>query len=382
MAAPVAGDAVTVAVTATAAGTPSVTSRGDRVWLTWGEYDEATQLADAFLASSTDGGRSFGPPRNITGHGGVEGPRTVSAADGTLFMSVLEWAAKPLVADFYPAWAQVYRSTDAGETWQRLGRAPGPSEMKVDPTQISLAVSDDGERVLVTWYDATPADHIPEGVPVAVEGTMSWPGWASVSMDGGRTFSAPRPAIPSACGCCSLEPFFRGDTPSIAFRAVTPIDSEKDERDVAITEYGADGRWQTAVEVRDDRFTIPLAGCPSSGPGVAPSGHDTAVAWWTGAEGRTGFWFARSATPGSGEPTKILSSATQIGDVEMAETPDGRHLVLVSTVDEVADEGHDRAGDDAPETTRRLRVFSVGEAIAELPDADVEIPSEFEPWYS
>ncbi len=65
----------------------------------------------------------------------------------------------------------------------------------------------------------------------------------------------------------------------------------------------------------------------------------------------------------------------------MAETPNGSHVVLVSTVDQSVHQGHAHMEGEMP-ASRRLRVFSVGEAVTELRDANVEIPREFEPWYA
>ena len=49
-----------------------------------------------------------------------------------------------------------------------------------------------------------------------------------------------------------------------------------------------------------------LDGCPASGPGVAGAAGTLHAAWWTGAEGRRGWWYARGDSPTSfDEPVRL-----------------------------------------------------------------------------
>ena len=374
------GKTVTVTDTTAVTGTPTAVVDGDRVLVAWGEYDEKTQSADAFVATSDDHGATFSAPRNVTNHGGVEGPQVAAAADGTLFMAALQWADAPVVDDFYPAWVRVYRSTDKGRTWKTLGRTPGPAEMHVNPYLVSIAVSDDGAGVLVSWQDATPPERMPEGVPTEVEGTMAAPVWASVSADGGTTFGPPEAAAPSSCKCCGARPFFRAQTPSIAYRAVRFIGGGKDQRNIAVVEH-VDGGWRDPVELRDDEFTLEAQGCPASGPGVSVEGERLTTAWWTGGTGREGFWIASGTPTAMEEPRPILREGLQLGDLTTVRLPSGANLVVLSTVEEA---GHDHGGGgdagEAKEKMRMLRTFVEADGTsAELEDGAVEIPMGLSP---
>ncbi len=372
-----------VADTGAYASSVSLAALGDRVWLAWGEYNETTELADAFLAVSEDGGRTFTAPRNITNHGGIEEPQLAVTADGTLFMSAIEWAAEPTVGEFYPAWVQVFRSDDGGDTWQRAGRAPGPSAPQVNLWLPAIAVSPDGLRVLVTWNDTTPPEQVVEGTPGKVEGTLAIPRWASMSTDGGRTFEAPQPAALATCDCCGAEPFFVGDEASVAYRAIDSIEGDTDERDIWLARRAADD-WADPVEVHDDGYELGHDGCPTSGPGVAVSGEQVTVGWWTGAEGRTGYWLARGTLDQFPAPVSVYATDDRIGDVRVARA--GQQAVMAVAV-QGTHSGHAMASPapSAPATTapatHGLMVFAVTDESEALHDPDMHVPTEFGPRY-
>lgn len=370
--------------TSAAASSLSAAAVGDRIWLAWGEYDESTELADVFVASSEDGGRTFSPARNVTSHGGLEWPRLVATADGRLWLGVLEWAPEPTVGEFYPAWAQLFRSDDAGETWARLGRAPSPEEPQVNPTQVDLAVAPDGSQALVTWLDATPAENVPPGLPAKVEGTLSVPRFAAVSSDHGRTFGPTVAGVAASCECCGVQPFFDGDRASIAFRAVVLVDAERDERSVAIVTHEGAGAWSEPAIVRDDRFVLDHDGCPVCGPAVAMPQDGLVVTWWTGAEDRAGYWLARREGDGFGEAVRIAGAAVSDGDMAMALDPQGRPVVLAATREAMPDhaEHTTTTGEGAAPAARRLlRAFLLDGAALELSDATAELPLEYSRLY-
>ncbi len=373
-----------VADTGAYAASVSLAALGDRVWLVWGEYDESTEMADAFLASSDDGGRTFSAPRNITNHGGIEEPQIAVTADGTLFMSAIEWAAEPSIGEFYPAWVQVFRSDDGGDTWQRKGRAPGPGDPQINLWLPSLAVTADGTDVLVTWNDTTPPEQTPEGTPGRIEGTLAIPRWASTSADGGATFEAPQPAALATCDCCGAEPFFVGDEASVAYRAIDSIEGDTDERDIWIGRRDADA-WTTPIEVHDDGYELDHAGCPTSGPGVAVDGDRVTVGWWTGAEGRTGYWLARGTLDGFDTPISVYATDDRIGDVRVATAGD-RAVMLVAVVG--THSGHEMASPSptataapAGQAAHGLMVFVVGDEGEALHDPAMQVPTEWGPRY-
>lgn len=351
------GPTIRVAVPQALPSVPTVAVHGDRVWVAWGEYDETTEMAFAYIASSEDGGQTFSAPQQF-GTGGTEYPNIAATDDGTLFLSHLEWAEEPLIDDYYLAWLVLHRSVDGGQTWELVGQTPDSAATFSQPYEPELAVSADGSRVLLTWLDATPAQYLPPDALTAVEGTMSTPVWVSFSADGGQTFSTPSTVIESSCSCCRSKPFFIGETPAIAYRDLESVDDTHDERDMYVITMADDGTWQAPVEVHNDGFTLDLQGCPTSGPGADAQDGAVQVAWWTGAQDRAGYWLATGSADTFGTPISLPDTNQHFSSLDLEIAPSGDSFVLAS---DVASPGETAAG----AIGHMLRVFHVSGDVAQ-----------------
>ena len=97
------------------------------------------------------------------------------------------------------------------------------------------------------------------------------------------------------------------------------------ERDPAVATSRDGGHsFGAPVRVHEDRWAID--GCPHAGPAVATDAQGRVhVAWYTGAEGRTGLWHAVSADGGAtfGEPTPLAAGAP-LGQTRAARDGTGR----------------------------------------------------------
>lgn len=356
---------------------PTVAVYHENIWVVWDEYDELSESADVFMTVSHDNGKTFSKPRNITNHGGAENPTIAVTDEGVLYLGFMAWADEPIVDDFYTAWMEVHRSTDGGETWTMVGQTPDPEKFPVQPTLPAMSISPDGRTILFSWRDATPPEYIPNDMPVQIEGTESIPLWASVSFDGGITFSDPQPAAPSACSCCGSKAFMMGDTPAIAYRGLEFLDGEHDERNPAMV-YFKDATWSPPQEIHDDNFQMLFTGCPASGPGADELNGVTQIAWWTGAAEREGFWLASGSNGVFSEPTLIKESSSQRGNLEVAINDMGQSLILLGE----AEIDHEHNTDQAVEIPYvKLFVFEDGQ-VMELKNAQFEMYTTYAPTYA
>lgn len=367
---PKVGEPIVLATTTNQATAPTIAVHGEQIWVVWDEYNEESEAADAFMVESSDGGQHFTAPRNLTNHGGVENPYLAVAADGTLLLGYMAWAAEPVVDDFYPNWMEIQRSTDGGQSWQRLGQTPDPATLPIQIGLPTMAASADGQRILFMWKDATPADYRPAAMPGQITGTESIPLWAAVSLDGGQSFSPPQVAAASACSCCGAQAFFQGATPAVAFRGLTFIDDQHDQRDPTIARMNDDGAWAAPIEVYDDAYTLELAGCPASGPGVDYAAGVTQVAWWTGVTARQGFWLAAADADHFDAPRLIKPTSSPARDLALAIAPDGSTFVLLVE------------NEPAPSQAPYLKLFHVtGDRATELEAVRLAYTNSYAPLY-
>jgi thiol-disulfide isomerase/thioredoxin len=242
---------------------PNLVASDHRALLTWLEPLEADQGSRRLRISELVAGR-WTPPRMI-----AQGPAIVSNwAD---VPSVVRQDAHTLVAHWAEqssASAEAYdvivaRSTDDGQTWQRLG----PLHRDHTATEHGfVSLVPDGDAVLAVWLDG--------------RGTAR-PGGAT-SLRGARI----REAIGEeellddrVCDCCSTSAVATASGPVVVYR-----DRSEDElRDPAIARR-TDSTWQPPRAVHHDRWQI--TGCPVNGPVSAAIGRDLAVGWYTYADQR------------------------------------------------------------------------------------------------
>ncbi len=127
----------------------------------------------------------------------------------------------------------------------------------------------------------------------------------SVSRDNGATFSPSVIVSDRTCECCRISLAFDADGGAVAaWRQIFG----KNFRDHDVGKLGADGKSVDAVRVSEDNWAIDA--CPHHGPSLAIDSAGTRhVAWYTGGGVRKGLFYAHEA--GQGAP---FSAPQAIGD--------------------------------------------------------------------
>jgi hypothetical protein len=282
----VAEDPRGVAVTPAVAVDPG----GEVVYVAWTAPTERGTAT--FLTISRDGGSTFGPPRKIGGWTDMW-PILAVADDGTLFLMWTHWDPKRLIdpASEYsnPAWQLLQRSEDQGRTFTDPVVVPDDG-LSTETFYAALAVSPDASDVMVTWFDYSRIEGFGDGTDARREAVHMQ---SSISHDGGRSFGPVQDVTAATCVCCTPTAFFLGARTGIVYRGWIKGGAEGDVRD-PMAVMGSDGdAWRPPVTVHRDDFR--LRACPHMGLGAAVAGEGALyVDWWTGAEGRAGYWFARS----------------------------------------------------------------------------------------
>lgn len=142
------------------------------------------------------------------------------------------------------------------------------------------------------------------GVAAAAQQGQKYAGAAlaySWSTDGGATFSPSRVAHDNTCECCRMGVAFpKPGQPAILFRNIF----DGTVRDHAVITFAESGLPGPLERVSDDEQTANA--CPHHGPSLAvsPSGAYHAV-WFTKGEVRSGLFYARSADGGRSFSTPL-----------------------------------------------------------------------------
>jgi hypothetical protein len=277
----------TLAVAGRANATPSIAADAGRVVVAWSAT--AGGATDIYVASSTDGGRTFAAPvrvNDVAGNANVSGeqpPRVVlipphAGADLQVRPSiVVVWTAKA------PSGTRVVsaRSDDAGKSFGKA-RAIAGGEAAGNRGWESAAVAADG-RVLSVWLDhrelasapgsgaAMAHDHLhmqkADGVAKAQLSKL----YFSDGVSGARALAA------GVCYCCKTSLAAAADGAVYAvWRHVYP----GNVRDIAFTRSRDGGKtFAEPTRVSEDRWAID--GCPENGPAVATAGNQVVVVWPT-----------------------------------------------------------------------------------------------------
>lgn len=309
-------------------------SDGDTVAVGWYAYDETSGVERALVATSVDGGVTFGETA-VVAEPAIEYPDVAVLDDGTILVGSITYDVGTVIDPgderSWPGWPMIHRSTDGGRSFEVLADLRdtiGPRVL-TGTMPTSLAAADDGSTIVFTFQDNTPAAFVDDGDPSRIDGTSAIPTWAVVSTDGGETFAPPQLVAPSTCSCCQSTAFVAGGRAGVAMRLLDPVGDSADVRDTAINLADDAGRFGSPVEIHDDGYEMPLAGCPASGPGVIEAGGILHAAWWTGADGRRGWWYARGTSPDDlGEPVPLEAVYTITYAVHVAATDTGRAWVV------------------------------------------------------
>lgn len=278
----------TLAVADRTGANPTVAAHGAFVAVA---FSAATiSSMDIFVATSTNGGTTFGAPvqvNRVAGEARVSGEEPPRVAlvprRGTTPEIVIVWTAKAGTT-----WKLLSaRSLDGGRTFSASAPVPG-SDSEGSRGWQSVAVDASG-RISVLWLDhrdliAADGAHqhnaaspmvMPKGNPTeraALSQLMF------TSLGSTRALSIAR----SVCYCCKTALAVSGDNVYAAWRHVYP----SGERDIAFTTSTNRGRtFASPVRVSDDHWK--LDGCPDNGPALAIDATKRAhVVWPTTAEGK------------------------------------------------------------------------------------------------
>jgi hypothetical protein len=320
---------VTLAVLNRTNATPSIAAEGTTVAVAWGASTEAG-ATDVFVATSRDGGRTFGQPMLVNDGAGDarlngEQPPRIALHGGAV---TVVWTAKGANGTKLLQ----SRSSDAGATFARAVAVPGSDG--IGNRGWENAVVDANGRAYVVWLDhrelaqqdgmvaASHHDHAammregaaakPDGVAMAQRSKLY-----VASLDGAV---APRAITGGVCYCCKTALAAGSDgTLYTAWRHVYPGNI----RDIAFS-TSRDGARTFAAPLRVSEDKWVLEGCPDDGPSMAVDAKGRVhIAWPTlvndaGADGPTiALFYATSAdgvrfTPRARIPTEGMPHHPQI----------------------------------------------------------------------
>jgi len=326
---------VVVATAKTASFISAVSdTRRNRVYATWSISFSNNPDTRVYVAASTDGGRTFAKPVWLARDNGAGQSVVRVDGNGRVWATWTHYDLKhedlldPKQKYSNPSWQELAYSDDAGRTWSRPVDVPADHGLRHGSAFGALAVSPSGKKVSVFWIDYLPVFD-PRVKPAGRDaGTYL----AATSVDGGKSFGPVRKIVQTGCVCC--EPFglsLDGRT-ALLFRGWQKATVKHDLRDIKLTVAVPGGGWTAPVSVHDDHFL--LHHCPSVGPaGAVDRAGLLHVAWWTGATGRAGYWYAIRGTDGTfGTPVEIEAHPSAPNENNATITLDGNGTVWTATV--------------------------------------------------
>lgn len=305
-------------------GSVDIATEGSRIHAVLAGRPRVGGSAAMYYLRSDDGGMHWQPPRRIDPEGGP----TVEAKAGN--GAQIAASGQNLVA----AWQQrgefpgvgpvaVAYSLDGGLSW-RLGENPAPGDATRNQSHIDL-VADNKGRFHIVWLDDRAETGDAQGLHHAFSG------------DGGQHWQGEATVDGRVCTCCwsRMALLGNGDL-SVLYRDEAP-------RDMALARYRA-GQWRSLGAV--GTFNWQFQGCPHCGGGLAAVRNALHSVVWTGAEGRAGLYYLRSANGGAvwTRPHPIGGPHARVADIAAASRQDlaiaytergegGMQLLAVRSVD-------------------------------------------------
>jgi hypothetical protein len=274
------------------AATPFQAADGT-LWLTW------VAAGRVAVATSRDGGTSFGPPVLINkavervDTGPDARPRVVVNAEGHVFVSYAVFKDRAYNADAFVA-----VSEDGGKTYARHHLTDDTASQRFE----ALALGPDG-KLFTAWIDKRNAVAAKQQGKTYDGAALAF-GW--LDSDGLR-IGAARIAQDNSCECCRLGVAFKGSgQPVVLFRNIFA----GSVRDHAITTFSDPITPGPIYRVSVDDWKIDA--CPHHGPSlaIAPDGSYH-VAWFTDGRVRQGTFYAHSRDGG-----RTFSAPLAIGSPE------------------------------------------------------------------
>jgi len=249
-------------------------------------------------------------------------PGVAVAGDGAL---VAHWLAKT-DEETYAYSIFLARSEDGGDSWQPLGRLNDDAT----PTEhgfVSYAV--EGEAVRAFWLD---------GRQMTAGGDMHLRTALVTHRVGSTELLDDR-----VCECCATAATMTDSGAVVVFRDRSPDEI----RDIGSIRQLEDG-WSSTIPVAEDGWRI--EGCPVNGPGVAASGRNLSVVWYTAGQDRPSVRAALSDDDGATyRRVGVIDNGRPLGRVDVVS--DGTGGFIVSWLE----------GADADAEIRLRRLSSAGE---------------------
>lgn len=252
------------------------------LWLAWMAGGQVS------VASSTDAGRTFSPPVQVTRErlnldwGPDARPKIAVDRSGNIAVafSIFRDAA-------FNGQVLTTRSSDGGKTFAPLQPITANNESQ---RFEAIGLEADG-TVFAAWLDKR------NRVPAQLGG-KKYDGaglFFATSKDGGATYSEAQLAADNTCECCRLGlAFDHAGHPVVVFRNIFE-GGIRDHAVVAFTEQGTPG---PVHRVSEDDWQI--AACPHHGPSLSIGPDETYhVTWYTNGRVRKGVFYAQSHDGGA-----------------------------------------------------------------------------------
>jgi hypothetical protein len=212
-----------------------------------------------FVASSTDGGKTFSKPVLATEGRSVhvlpvEHPALAANLNGQLGIAWLE-----LPPDFDGAKIWYATSKDGGQTFESAQLVASESQGEVAMVQLAF---DQAGNPIFTWLNGRELKF-------------------TRSFDQGATFSGIASIGTGTCECCQPQLLVSNKTIYIAYRSLQVGSEHGDIRDVALIRSENEGQnFGPVIPVADAHFYLPA--CPIAGPSLATHAGKLYVAWMDG----------------------------------------------------------------------------------------------------
>jgi hypothetical protein len=257
---------------------------------------EASFLA---LQSSSDNGRSWSPPRQLSSEAvtasGESRPKIAFGQQNDIYIAYTKPIARPHVGDI-----RFIRSTDGGRTFSAAATVHAHREVTTHSFE-SMIVDRQG-RIFIAWVDGRDAD----AAKARGERYAGSAIYYAVSNDGGAHFKGDYKVADHSCECCRIGlALNRQGNPVALWRHVY----SPNIRDHALSVLDADGSASPLERASFDDWRIDA--CPHQGPAhaFAADGARHQV-WFNGKEGSGGgVQYAAFATDGARIKPVVLGNA-------------------------------------------------------------------------
>ena len=210
-------------------------------------------------------------------------------------------------------------SNDGGKSW-RDGGSPHQDGTLTEHGFVSLYAQD--QRLGIIWLDGRET-HVPEnsGDHHGSHGSHGGMTLRAAVMDAQGQYTRRQQIDALVCDCCQTAAVMTSDGPLVIYRDRT----ESEQRDIASSRW-LDGDWTLPQPVGVDGWQI--NGCPVNGPVLMARQNDVAALWFSGANGQSQIFLARSTNGGETFGSKLkVNDERALGRVTALMYPD-RSLLL------------------------------------------------------